>query len=121
MKKVLFIISLILIMSVLFVRCTSEKQKEIDALEKYIANSSMELRTLASELQYSEIAYVGVSGSDTLTLEKAKEHYMMAVEQYQQKIENVFFAQRRLNSLLSEPTKKWGGLTKKQLDSNLHK
>ena len=118
MKKSLF---LILVMSVLFVRCTSEKQKEIDALEKYIANSSMELRTLASELENSEIAYAGVSGSDTLTLKRAKEHYMMAAEQYQREIETVYFAKRKLNSLSSEPTIKWGGLRKEQLDSNLNK
>jgi hypothetical protein len=108
-------------MSVLFVKYTSEKQKEIDALGKYIANSSMELRTLASELENSEIAYAGVSGSDTLILKCAKEHYTMAAERYQREIETVYFAKRKLNSLLSEPTTKWGGLTEEQLDSNLNK
>jgi hypothetical protein len=116
LKNILF---LMLVISVLiFVSCISEKQKEIDALEKYIANSSMELRTLASELENSEIAYAEVSGSDTLILKSAKEYYMMAVEQYQTKIENVYFAQQKLNSLSNEPTTKWGGLTKEQLDSN---
>lgn len=112
---------MLLLMLAIFVRCISEKQKEIDALEKYIVNSSMELRTLASELENSEIAYVGVSGDDTLNLKCAKERYMIAVKQYQTRIENVYFAQQRLNVLSNEPTKKWGGLTERELNSNLNK
>ena len=102
--KTLFIGCVIVALLALFllcIECTSDKQKEINALEKYISNSSMELRILAQEQETSEITYVGVSSNDTSALRIAKENYMLAAERYQFRVETTYFARVRLNSLLN--------------------